>query len=230
MSDGWIKLYRKTLDNVELMSDDSAFKAFMCLLMVVDRKTGEWSGGRFQLSRITYMNDSKTYRAIKKLKKLQMCTLMANTKYTTIRICNWSNYQDITNTKGEQQSNSERTAIEHSNKKKELRIKNNSNVESHSRYQPIHEKICNLFSKNINLYKLTDKRKKILAIRLKDTGEENIIKACDALSKSLFHMGDNARNWIADPYWCLQSVEKAEEWSNKYESSGYKGNLTELEF
>lgn len=76
----------------------------------------------------------------------------------------------------------------------------------------LHEEICKIFNKNS---KLTDKRKKLLRSRLKDTGRENIIKACKNVVKSEFHMGKNDRGWVAEPYWCLTSEDKADEWSNK---------------
>jgi hypothetical protein len=87
----------------------------------------------------------------------------------------------------------------------------NNNVELNN----LHEEICSIFNRNSNSYKLTDKRKKMLKSRLKDTGRENIISACKSIKKSEFHMGKNDRGWVADPYWCLSSYEKAEEWSNK---------------
>lgn len=89
-------------------------------------------------------------------------------------------------------------------------INNNNNVDLE--LKEIHEEICTIFKKEP---KLTDKRKKMLRSRLKDTGRENIIKACKNVVKSEFHMGKNDRGWVAEPYWCLTSEDKAEEWSSK---------------
>ena len=232
MNDGWIKLHRNSMENNIFIHDPTAWHIFEYLLLVSDRKTGNRETGRFQIAEILHIKSTTVYQALKRLEKCKMIDITSNNKYSVIHICNFSKYQSSNDSYDDNKLTTDRQQNDNKmtlNKKKEVRIKNNSNVELLSQYQPLHENICKLFSKNINQYKLTDKRKKILATRLKDTGEENIIKACDALSKSSFHMGDNARNWIADPYWCLQSVEKAEEWSNKFESSGYKGNLTELE-
>jgi hypothetical protein len=232
MNDGWIKLHRQVLENNVRLYDDTAWKVFETLLLLVDRKTGSWSGGRYQLEKhCGNIKATTIYKAISRLKKAEMVTLDSNTRYSVISICKWSEYQGNGNTLSNTPSNtSSNTPSNTLTRSKEVRSKNNSNVELHSQYQPLHESICKLFGKNTNQYKLTDKRRKILSTRLKDTGKENIIKACEAISKSSFHMGDNPRCWIADPYWCLQSVEKAEEWSSKYESQGYKGKLTELEF
>jgi hypothetical protein len=98
-----------------------------------------------------------------------------------------------------------------------------------SQYQPLHDKLCTIYGKNPNQYKLSTARRDLLKRRLKDSTEDNIIKASEAITKSPFHMGDNDRSWIADPYWVLKSFEKTEEWAGRYESSGFKGNLTELE-
>jgi len=116
MKDGWIKLHRKLLENEELRHHHSALVLLIYLLL--DCKDGKWSGGRHQLAELSGLTDSATYRAQQKLKKLKICTLRANSKYTDIYICKWSDFQAQANTKGEQQANSKRTLF------KELRIKN----------------------------------------------------------------------------------------------------------
>jgi hypothetical protein len=119
---GWIKLHRQLLDNEELMRSDNAYKLFTVLLLLVDKITGKWSGGRFQLARIARIKNSSTYKALLRLQNLQIVTLDSNNKYTTVSICNWSKYQECSNTSVEQQSNNKVTTEEHSNKNKELRI------------------------------------------------------------------------------------------------------------
>lgn len=95
-----------------------------------------------------------------------------------------------------------------------ININNNVDLEKNDLLK-LHTEIISLFKKQPEQYRLTDKRKKVLLTRLKDTGEANILLACRNLSKSRFHSGDNDRGWVAEPYWCLTSYEKAEEWSNK---------------
>jgi hypothetical protein len=56
-----------------------------------------------------------------------MVTLSSNTKYTTIYICKWSDFQGTGNTKLEQRGNNAVTTGEHSNKK-EKENKNITNV------------------------------------------------------------------------------------------------------
>ena len=93
MASGWIKLHRQLLDNEELMRSDNAFKLFMVLLLLVDKDTATWSGGRFQLSKIAKIPNGSSYKALKRLETLEMVALNSSSQYTVIRICNWEKYQ-----------------------------------------------------------------------------------------------------------------------------------------
>lgn len=110
--DGWIKLHRKMLDNKTLRYDTTSFKVFVFLLMIVDRKSGEWEGGRFQLAEYVVLNPNTLYKSLKRLEKAKMVTLRSNNRYSTISIVNWHKYQGNGNSCGnnevttdEQQSN-----------------------------------------------------------------------------------------------------------------------------
>ena len=92
MRDGWVRLHRKLIDN-EMFRDVNATHLFITLLMVVDRQTGTWSGGRFQLSGISGLKDSAVYRALRRLSARRMVVAQANNKFTTISVCNWTRYQ-----------------------------------------------------------------------------------------------------------------------------------------
>lgn len=94
----------------------------------------------------------------------------------------------------------------------------------------IHSEICKLFNKSESRYKLSDKRKQKLKSRLKDLGKEGILQACEAITRSEFHMGENQRNWIAEPYWVLENFERAEKWSGEYQNNNKYADLTKLEF
>jgi hypothetical protein len=116
--EGWIKLHRKLIEN-EIVHDDTAYKLFTILLLLVDRRTGKYRAGRFQLSEITGIKPGTLYDALARLeKKYKMATLETNNKYTTISIVNWNQYQDTPTaqpTTNQQQTNT----------KQEVRIKNN---------------------------------------------------------------------------------------------------------
>lgn len=117
MNTGWVKLHRQVLTNEIFRHDRTAWHVFQVLLLVCDKKTGKWSGGRFQLADLCNENPATTYKALKRLEKAKMVTLSSNTKYTTIYICKWSDFQEAGNTKREQRSNNGVTTGEHSNKK-----------------------------------------------------------------------------------------------------------------
>lgn len=232
MNGGWIKLHRQVLNNEIFRHDPTAWRVFEVLLLLADKSTAEWSGGLYQLTGFTGIKKDALYKAVKRLENAKMVTRRVNSKYTVYRICKWADFQgsETSSVNAEYTESKNKVKTEYnSNKNKELRIKNNSNVELPSQYQPLHEKICKLFGKNPNQYKFSDKRKKMLLTRIKDSGEDNIIKACTALSESSWHMGENDRDWVADPYWCLSSYEKTEEWAGKHqERKRFSGDLTKL--
>lgn len=116
MKRGWVKLYRKLLDNEFLRWDTNAFNVFIKILLLVDKKTGEWSGGRYQLGEITGLKPTTAYGATRRLEKAKMMTLRANNKFTTFSICNWQNYQG----NGDSTDDIQMTSNRHSNKNKEI--------------------------------------------------------------------------------------------------------------
>ena len=93
MNNGWVKLHRQVMTNEVFRHDRTAWYVFEVLLLNCDQKTGKWSGGRFQLADLCSLNANTTYSALKRLEKAKMATLSSNTKYTTIYICNWKEYQ-----------------------------------------------------------------------------------------------------------------------------------------
>lgn len=123
MKQGWVKLYRKILDNEELRRHHSALILFIYLLL--DCKDGKWSGGKHQLAKLCGLTDSSAYRALQKLKKLKICNTIVNHQYSEIYICNWDEYQAQANAI----ANHRRTTGEHSLKNRELRIKEIKNKE-----------------------------------------------------------------------------------------------------
>lgn len=123
---GWFRFYRSTQYNRIWKRDHSAWRVFEGLMMLCDRQTGRWEGGRFQLAEFCGLNPNTTYSAIKRLEKEEMLTLSSNNRFTTFYICNWIEYQTHDNTPSQQLDNNSSTTGQHSNKKKELRIKKNS--------------------------------------------------------------------------------------------------------
>lgn len=93
MNNGWIRLHRSSLNNPMFRRDKTAWLIFITLLLMVDKHSGKWSGGRFQLAIIMELKPTTIYQALQRLEKSKMVTLSSNNKYTTISICNWSKYQ-----------------------------------------------------------------------------------------------------------------------------------------
>lgn len=95
----WVKLYRKSLSNEIRRRDPTAWRLFETLLLLVNSSTGTWAGGRYQLTEADgYLNSSTVYKALKRLEKSGMIESNSNTKYTKIRICNFTHYAKNGNT------------------------------------------------------------------------------------------------------------------------------------
>lgn len=124
---GWVPIYRKTLENEIFKHDKNAWNVFFTLLLLVNKETGQWEGGRFQLAEWCGLKPITTYKSLKRLKKHKMVTQVSNNRFSIISICNWHKYQldgnnvgNNTVTTGEQLGNT--TTISNN---KELRIVTN---------------------------------------------------------------------------------------------------------
>ncbi len=223
MERGYIKLWRSIDQNELLENDNTAFVVFLKLLTRVDRHSGTYTTGRFKLAALCNLNPSTLYSALKRLEASSVIQQHSNKKSTTISICNWWKYQQDDN-----QTKNERPTSNITKQEKKEKEVNTS--QSSDELRQLHEQICKLFQKNPNAYKLSEKRKQTLRRRIGDVGKEGILKACEAITHSNHHMGENDRGWVAEPYWCLESYEKAEKWMNNYnEAHNYEDDLTKME-
>lgn len=127
MKNGWVKLHKQTVYNKVWRNDHTAWHVFEALMMIADIKTGSWEGGRFQLSDLCGLNANTTYKALLRLKRLNMVTLSSNNKYSTIHICKWGNFQSPSNTSDTTKGNNKVTTKEQQSntliRTKELRTK-----------------------------------------------------------------------------------------------------------
>lgn len=156
MNQGWIKLYRQIATNEIFRYDRTAWHVFEVLLISCDKKTGKWSGGRFQLADLCNENPATTYKALKRLENAKMVTLSSNTKYTTISICKWGDFQESGNTKREQRGNNAVTTGEHSNKKENKN--NTTNVVLGSTYgKPEINSMFNYWQEQVG-YEITSRK------------------------------------------------------------------------
>jgi hypothetical protein len=211
MNNGWIKLHRQIMENRMWQYDHNAVMVFMTLLLIADKRKGEWSGGRHQLAEKVGLKSTTTYQALKRLEKAKMVTLSSNNKYTVIHLCNFKKYQQVDDKSNDNQMTTRRqpddtlTRI----KNKELRsiyISKDILVET----QKVYDLFIKEFDRNPNLYKLTDSRKNKIKTRLKDAGYDLIAQAITNTSKQPFYRGDGPRGWIADLDFIIRSYENVE--------------------
>jgi hypothetical protein len=96
---GWIKLYRKTIENWVWKHDRNAWQVFEWLLMVVDKRTGTYSLGRFRGAKATGLAPSTFHDSLMRLEKYGMATISPTAKptgqFTFVHITNFAQYQGI---------------------------------------------------------------------------------------------------------------------------------------
>lgn len=125
MNNGYIKLYRKTLDNPIVNKDNDYFKVWIYLLLnathknmkvlfgntAIELKPGQLVTGRERLAKECNISESKIERIIKTLKNEQQIKQQTNSKGRLITILNWEEYQE-NEQQIEQQVNNNRTISE----------------------------------------------------------------------------------------------------------------------
>ena len=130
MTEGWIKLHRRTLES-QVFANQTALKIWVWCLLKASRKErfvplkigkgiitvkilpGQFIFGRFKAEEELNIDGSTVYRWIQKFKsdEFGMINIEASKQYSIITICNWLNYQTDT-TEGEQPTNNQRTTNE----------------------------------------------------------------------------------------------------------------------
>lgn len=210
---GWIKLHRKIWNSPNFRYRKNLPNLFIVWIWLLTHanEDGVVTFGRNQISQDTGIHPSSVERVVAhfRSKMSHEVKYEANKLYSTITILNWSKYQSQPNNEAKyKRSISE--VQPNTNKNKELRIKKNNIVE----IQSIYDLYINIFSKDNSKYKLTDKRKSKIKARLKDCGEDMLVKAIRNTSNSSFHTGDNDRGWIADLDFIIRSYEQVEKLSN----------------
>lgn len=122
MDNTWVKLYRKLGDN-EVMRDPTALQVFIWLLLNVDKKTGEFTTGRFIGSHELNINPSTFRDAVYRLKiKYKIIDTKSDNKKTVISLLKWAEYQE----KKELTTSLTTTKRQQSDTKQEYRIKTNT--------------------------------------------------------------------------------------------------------
>ena len=128
MNKGYINLHRKLLDS-GMLRNHSLFTLWVYCLLKANHKpnTFIWNGeqvtiqrgqfisGRKEIAKELNMNESCTYRNLKKLEKLGNVNIKSNNKFSLITVCKYNTYQTSTlqsEQHFEQQVNNKRTTSE----------------------------------------------------------------------------------------------------------------------
>lgn len=118
---GWIKLYRKILDNEELFGKTYDFALFAYFILKADRTTGIARCGRQDLAKRFRADESTIYKAMKRIQKGGLINIKSNNQFSDVYICKYQEYQAQSNN----ESNSEvTTKSQQSNTIQEVRSKN----------------------------------------------------------------------------------------------------------
>lgn len=125
MADGWIKLYRATLENPIVCKDADHLAVWVYLLLKVTHaaydttfngqrftlRPGQQLFGRKTISADLDINESKVQRILKSFENEQQIEQQTSNKNRLISITNWDRYQMIEQ-QNEQQLNNNRTTTE----------------------------------------------------------------------------------------------------------------------
>lgn len=143
MKEGWVKLYRRLVDNPRF-KDGDWLRVWMWMLMTATHKPhdvlfkgeritlnpGQFTAGRLQIAEKTGVSDAKVYRVIETLKSEQQIEQRISNACSLYTILNWVEYQqteqqneqplNIHRTTTEQPVNTKQEGEEYKNKKKAL--------------------------------------------------------------------------------------------------------------
>jgi len=170
VSNGWIKLHRKTLDNPIVMKDTDHLAVWMWLLLNathsdhdtiyegerITLKAGQFITGRKIISKELKINESKIQRILKTFEIEQQIEQQTNPRCRLISILRWTDYQ-LDEQQSEQQVNNKRTLNNKTkNNKKDI-------------YAQEFEKLWLLVPKKVSKKKAYQKY--ILAVKKKDHDE-----------------------------------------------------------
>jgi DNA-binding transcriptional regulator YhcF (GntR family) len=211
---GWIKLYRKLLDNGISQKPEYGW-LWINLLLLANHEDGHsfiWNGkrhflkkgqlltGRVALAEQTGINQNKVYRILKYLENEQQIEQQKTTKYTIITILNWDKYQQVEQ-QTEQQVNNKRTTTEQQvNTFKN--VKNDKNEKN----------IYNAYKEKINSgSRLTESSRKKIISRLKTFSELELLQAIDNFAGDTWWMENNAHRGVA---WFFNSDDRIDQFLN----------------
>lgn len=241
---GKLWLHRKSLDS-RVFSDDWLWRLWCwCLMRACWKRLwkdgreylpGQFTLGRNEAADQLSVSPSKLYRGLQTLQEWGQIRLEANTRFTTVTICNWEVYQND-NEKSEQPVNSQWTAgeqpvntplVEEEGKegKEEPPLPPSGGILcADSSPSPTPEEFVQAWNAVTGFTKLrvfTPKRLKHFRARCKDASWVRDWRlALDLAAKKPFCLGHNDRGWVADVEWFLRPDVVARLMEGNYLNNG----------
>lgn len=203
---GYIKLHRRLLEH-PIYDDPTAAFLFITLLLLADRTTGAYNGGRFVLAKKTGVPPITCYKALKRLERYTMVKLTVYARYTQITVVNFDVWQSSVNA-GETRGNTKQ--------EEELNYIPNGMLSSSSEKSvnsTLFYELVKILNFDLKRTLFTDGRKTKLKMRLKSYTADDLREAATMLAGSKFHQGDNpnGRRYGTIDF-LLRSDETVEHW------------------
>ena len=215
MDNGYIKIYRSLLD-WEWYSDINTFKVFIHCLFKANWKDGRFRGqeikrgsfvtGRKKLAKELKMSEREIRTALNHLKSTNEITIKTTNRYSIITVVKYSFYQDVPDDKRPTErpttrptSDQQATTIE---EYKEYKKKEYIDISKDiSRPTGAVERVINAWNalpqgiKDVSKLTTSSKRHGMLMARLKEYGEDDVLKAINMIKESDFLMS-HADDWF----------------------------------
>lgn len=243
--EGYIKLYRKLLDN-PIFQNEKLLKVFIwCLLKATHKEheqliglqkiqlqPGQFVYGRFKCSEELKIAPGTLDRLMRWLENEKILSIKSNNKFSVITIEKWELYQldeietsnktDNKRATNEQQMSTNKNVKNDKNKDIEvLHTSLSTEVDPTDKipYQDIvnmYHSICTSYPK---LKTIGDNRKKAISARWKQYKKDILVfeTLFQKAEKSEFLKGANNRNWQADFNWLMNDANMAKVLEGKYD-------------
>ena len=246
--EGWIKLYRKTLDNPIITKDSDYLAVWIYLLLNtthkdydvlfkgkrITLKRGQLITGRKSIAEKLKIDENKVQRILKTLENEHQIEQQSSNKNRLITIVSWDKYQQDEQ-QNEQQLNNNRTTIEQQvNTNKNVKnIKNDKNVTtiSDSCVDGLQD-IIDFYSNNIGF--LNPYGLKILESYVADMSSELVIYAmqiaCENNKKTISYIKAILNNWAKANIRTLEDAKRENKSKTTNRATDRKYTDAELEF
>lgn len=246
--EGWIKLYRKTLDNPIITKDSDYLAVWIYLLLNtthkdydvlfkgkrITLKRGQLITGRKSIAEKLKIDENKVQRILKTLENEHQIEQQSSNKNRLITIVSWDKYQQDEQ-QNEQQLNNNRTTIEQQvNTNKNVKnIKNDKNVTtiSDSCVDGLQE-VIDFYSNNIGF--LNPYGLKILESYVEDMSSDLVIYAMQIAvennKKTISYIKAILNNWTKANIKTLEEAKRENKKKVNTDKQIEQRNYTEDEF